>query len=119
MFADPQSVTISGSAKSLARVAAGDGYGRFANDDGSVVETVTQQLGKRARRRFRLSYSKVATDPLIPTQNAPYSMSVELLVDVPLVGFTVADQKAVVDGLIAQLNASSGAAITKLLGGEN
>jgi hypothetical protein len=66
-----------------------------------------------------VTHSKVAPDPLFPAQNTPYSMSTTLVVDVPPVGYTVAEAKAVVDGLIAQLNASSGALITKLLGGEN
>jgi hypothetical protein len=35
------------------------------------------------------------------------------------VGYTVAEQKAVIDGFLANLQATSGANITKLLGGEN
>jgi hypothetical protein len=35
------------------------------------------------------------------------------------VGYSVAEQKYVVDGFLAQLQASSGALITKFLGGEN
>jgi hypothetical protein len=42
-----------------------------------------------------------------------------MVFDVPLLGYTVTEQKQVVDGFIAQLNASSGALITKVLGGEN
>lgn len=119
MFADPQTVTISGSAKTLARVSTGDGIGRYANDDGSVTEVVSHQIGKRFRRAFRIGHSKYAADPLFPAQNTPYSMSVTLVVDAPKVGYTVAEQKAVIDGYLAQLQASSGALITKFLGGEN
>jgi hypothetical protein len=46
-------------------------------------------------------------------------MTVRVLVDRPKYGYTVAEQKAVIDGFIAALNASSGANITKLLGGES
>jgi hypothetical protein len=42
-----------------------------------------------------------------------------LVIDVPVTGYTVTEAKQVVDGLIAALNASSGALITKLIGGEN
>jgi len=46
-------------------------------------------------------------------------MSAYLVVDVPITGYTIAEQKQIVDALIAYLSASSGAATTKLLGGEN
>jgi len=46
-------------------------------------------------------------------------MTFYVVADVPKVGYTVAEQKAVIDGFVAQLNATSGALITKWLGGEN
>jgi hypothetical protein len=46
-------------------------------------------------------------------------MSTHLVVDVPLVGFTIVQQKYDVDGFLAALSASSGALITKFLGGES
>jgi hypothetical protein len=46
-------------------------------------------------------------------------MSTYLVVDIPIIGFTVAEQTDVVDALSAYMAASSGAAIAKLLGGEN
>jgi hypothetical protein len=46
-------------------------------------------------------------------------MSVSLAVDVPLTGFTIAEQKQIVDALTAYLTASSGSKVTQLLGGEN
>jgi len=42
-----------------------------------------------------------------------------MVVDVPVNGYTVAEAKAVVDALVAYLTASTGAQVTKLLGGEN
>jgi hypothetical protein len=39
--------------------------------------------------------------------------------DVPGTGYTIAEQKAIVDGFVAALSASSGALITKILGAEN
>jgi hypothetical protein len=119
LFTDPQSVTISGSAKSLARISTGDNAARYANDDGSVLESVQHSYGKRNRRTFRIAVSKYAADPLFPSQNVPYSMSFYIVADVPKVGYTVAEQKAVIDGFITQLNATSGALITKWLSGEN
>lgn len=118
-FTDPQSVTISGTAHSLPRVSQGPNASSYANADGSITEVASSTYGKRTRRTFRINHSKYAPDPLFPTQNVPYSMSFYVVADVPKVGYTVAEQKAVIDGFIAQLNANTGALITKMLGGEN
>lgn len=119
MFTDPQSVTISGSAKSLPRISSDVNESAYSNDDSSVTERVSHSYGKRTRRTFRITHSKYAADPLFPSQNTPYSMTFYVVADVPKVGYTVAEQKAVIDGFVAQLNATSGALITKWLGGEN
>jgi hypothetical protein len=120
MIADPQSITIApASALSLPRVSSGVDSGRFSSADNSVVETISSSYGKRTRRTWRVVHSKVVPDPLFPAQNVPYSMTFYVVADVPRVGYTVAEQKAVVDGFISQLNASSGLLITKFLGGEN
>lgn len=119
MLADPQSVTISGSTVSLPRVSSGNNSGTFTSNDGTVIENVSHTYGRRNRRMFRLDHSKVAPDPLISSQNIVHSMGVYLVVDTPKTGYTVAEQKAIIDGLLAQLNATSGALITKFLGGEN
>lgn len=119
MFADPQSVTISGVTTSLPRTSSEDDGSTYMSADGSIVETVSSSYGKRNRRTMRISHSKYAPDPLFPAQNAPYSMSFYIVADVPKVGYTLAEQKAVIDGFIAQLNATSGLLLTKLLGGEN
>jgi len=119
MFADPQSVTISGTAVSLPRISSGINSGSFSSNDGAVKETVSHTYGRRTRRMFRLDHSKVAPDPLISSTNIVHSMGAYLVVDTPVTGYTVAEQKAVIDGLIAQLSATSGSLITKFLGGEN
>jgi hypothetical protein len=46
-------------------------------------------------------------------------MACYVVVDVPKVGYTITEQKQLVDALAAYLTASSGAAITRLLGGES
>jgi len=51
--------------------------------------------------------------------NAKFSMSVQLVVDTPTVGYSVAEAKQIVDALTAYLTATSGARTTQLLGGEN
>lgn len=118
-FSDPQSVTINAVAQSLPRVSTGENQGVFRKDDTTVELKVSHSYGKRIRRAIRLTHNKVGVDPLVPTVNVPYSMSVTLVVDGPQVGYTVAEAKQIVDGLTAYLTASSGARVTQLLGGEN
>jgi hypothetical protein len=118
-YADPQSVTISAVANTLPRVSSGVNSGGFSKDDGLVKMSVSHQYAKRTRRTLRLDFSKIAPDPLVSATNIRYSMSAYLVVDVPTTGFTVAEAKAIVDGLTLYLTASSGARVTQLLGGEN
>jgi len=118
-LSDPLSITINGTAHSLPRTSAAPNKGTYTSNDGTVQETASHQYGKRNRHLFRVDTSKVAADPFQSSVNARYAMSAYLVIDAPTVGYTVAEQKAVVDGLIAQLSASSGALITKIIGGEN
>jgi len=118
-FADPSSVTINGVATSLPRTSTGANTSTYTSADGTTVMTVSHAYGKRQRRTIRLNQTKISTSPLIPAQNERAAMSVYMVVDTPLYGFTVVDEKYLVDALVAYLSASSGAQVTKLLGGEN
>jgi len=118
-FADPQSVTINSIAKSLPRTSNGLDSGAFTKDDREVKLTVSHAYGKRNRRQIRLDHQKLTADVMDSSVNTLYSMGVYLVVDVPTAGYTLAEQKQVVDGLTAYLTASSGARVTQLLGGEN
>lgn len=118
-FADPQSVTISGVTTSLPRVSSPENTGRFRSADGSIVQAVSTAYGRRTRHTIRLDTTKVAADVFLPSTNVSHSMSVYLVVDRPTVGFTNAEAKAVADGLVTVLTASSGAKLLQLLGGEN
>jgi len=118
MFSDPQTITIDGVAHTLPRTTAGDGKGVFSEDDREVILSVQHQDGKRLRRNIRVDFQKTAADPIVPANNKPYSMSAYLVVDVPQYGFTPAEIKKVVDGFLANLQASSGANLVKFLGGE-
>jgi len=118
-FADPQSVTINAVAQTLPRTSSGVSNGVFTKDDASVVLTVShQKAGIRNRRMIRLDHSKIAPD-VYTSENMRHTTSVWLVADVPANGYTVAEQKQIVDALTAYLTASSGAKVTQLLGGEN
>lgn len=118
-YADPQSVTINAVANTLPRTSSGTNTGVFTKDDGNVQLTVGHIYGKRTRRQIKLVHRKVAADPLLSGVNTSYSMSAYMVVDVPTVGYTIAEQKQITDAFAAYLAASSGANVTKLLGGEN
>lgn len=118
-FADPQSVTIGGVATSLPRTSSGANSGEFSSSDGAVKMSVSSAYGKRTRRSIRLVKSVISADPLLPSQNVRQNMTAYVVVDHPVNGFTVAQQKELVDALVAYLAASTGAQVTRLLGGEN
>lgn len=118
MFADPQSITISGSALTLPRTSSGVNSGIFSTADGIAKLLVSSQYGKRNRRTVRLEHSKIAPDPLTAA-NTRYSMTAYVVFDTPIVGYTVAEAQAVIAGLTGWLTATSGSNVAKVLGGEN
>lgn len=122
-FADPQAFDIlGGTAVSFARTGFGLDTGTFHNGvsiaDTDIKLTFAHAYNKRVRRSVRLDILKTAPDSLDPALNAPYSAACYLVLDVPKVGFEIADQESVVNALCAYLRASSGAAIVKFVGGE-
>jgi hypothetical protein len=63
--------------------------------------------------------TKIATDVFLPDTNKQVSASVFLVIDQPVVGFTAAELKDMVSGLLGLLSASTYSVTTKLLGGES
>jgi hypothetical protein len=118
-FADPQSITINAVAQSLPRVSTGNNESTYQKDDATVKLSFRHSYGKRDRSVARVDFKKVAADPFLSGVNKEYSMAVYLIIDTPPVGFTNTEQKYVVDALTAYLTASSGANVTKILGGES
>jgi hypothetical protein len=119
-FNDPQSIKIGAdTAVPLPRTGSGVNTGSFKSNDSNIQLDVQSAYNKRTQRSARLTHSKIAPDPLISSQNIKYSMSAYLRVDTPVTGYTVDEQKAIVQAIIDWATASSGANITKLLGGEN
>lgn len=118
-FTDPQSITINAVAHSLPRVKITDTGAVYSNADGTVRVSANHVYGRRNRRVARVDFQKTAPDPLFPAQNVPYTMAAYIVVDVPKTGFTITEQKQIVDAITAWATASSGANTTKLLGGES
>ena len=118
MFTDPQSVTISGSAKSLPRTSSTENGAKFATSDRTHRMSVVHNYGRRQRHTIRLEVDTITASPLITGQNVVNSMSVYLVADLPN-GYDTTTAKAVIDGFLASLAAGTGANVTKLVGGES
>jgi hypothetical protein len=118
MFADPITVTVGGSAKTLARTGTANDSGAFSSSDRAYKVTVAHAYARRTRRVMKLTFDSLVTNPLITGQNINQSASVSFVIDHPN-GYDAATAKALGDALVAYLTASSGAAVTKLLGGES
>lgn len=120
-LADPLSLTIGGSAKSLPRVSiTGEQTTyRLRSDDGSFYEVaVIHNTGKRYRHVVRFVRGVVTEDP-ITESNVLSTNTVTVTVDAPPTGISLADQVANAAGLMAMLTASTNAQLTKIVAGES
>jgi len=119
LFTDPQSVTVNAVAISLPRVSTGADSATYRSADGLTTMSVRHLYGKRYRRSIQLSQTSTVADPLIPANSQVVRQNVTVTFDVPPVGLTTTVQKQLADGLLAYLSASTGAQVTKILGGES
>lgn len=116
-FPDPQSITISGVPTSLPRVSTGQFSSDYQSADGLITLKVASAIGNsRIRRVLRVDHSKLAADVFQPDRQVKRSMSCYLVLDVPQVGYTIAEAQAVHAGHKAL---ATDALVTKLLGGES
>lgn len=118
-FADPLSITISGTTTPLPRTSTGRNTAEYTDASGLIRLSASHAYGRRTRRVLRLDHSKITTDPFIPAQNTRVSMSNYMVFDLPVAGYSAADVQAVYAGLKGLFTASSDALIVKLLGGES
>lgn len=117
-FSDPQSVTINAVPFTLNRTGSGQDTGTFMTSDGNVKMSVSHSYGRRNRRTIRLDHRKVAADPLNSAQNLNYSMAVYLVADIPPIGYSPTEAQQILDGFVANLQASTKANEVKFFGGE-
>lgn len=115
-FADPQSVTIGGTAVPLARTGMTLDAGTFTSSTRDATMLVRHSTGKRTRHNVVLRQDKTVSDPLIPSQNRPVSFQVSLTADIPTSGVSSADAAELVKAIVAWATPAN---VTKLLGGES
>lgn len=118
MFADPQSVTISGTANSLPRVSSGEFNGQFRTSDGVRTLSIKHSQGRTDRSVVRLDSKKLGANPLDPAKNLPYRSSVYVVLEAPAggQGFTSVELEDQVKALAAYLSAAN---VTKFVGKES
>lgn len=118
MLADPQSVTIAGTAVSLPRTGVGAASADYTSADGAVSLRVQQTTGKDTRRTvISLRSNKITPDPLTAV-NKRVSSVVSVSVSSALDGFTITELKDQLVAIATALTASSAALTTKILAGE-
>jgi hypothetical protein len=91
----------------------------YRQDTGEFKLTIRHQTGKRTRSTVRLDQTKTAADPFQPAINKQVLQGIYLVIDRDVTGFTNTETKYAVDALVAWLNASAGANVTKMLGLES
>lgn len=115
-LADPQSVTISGTAVPLPRTGLGLQEGSFTDATGQTRLTVLHSSTRRTRHTVKLQKSVIVADPLVPSTNQNLSYSAHIVLDLPKNGVAVADVVALANALVAWATAAN---LTKVAGGES
>lgn len=106
-FADPQSITVNGVAKSMDRTKS-EGYrSEYSKDDETFKMVISHQESKnRTRRMVRVDQRVVAADPLTSV-NEYKTLGVYLVIDEPEFGFADAEIDYVVQALKTWLSTAN------------
>lgn len=115
-LADPQSVTIGGTATSVARTGLTLDEGSFSDSTRQVNLSVRHSGGRRQRHTVKLQKSSIVSDPLVPSTNTPVSWSAHIVIDTPNQGVSAADALAIAKALVAW---ATDANLTKVIAGES
>lgn len=118
-LSDPQTVTVNAVAKTLARVSSGDFSGAFTSTADGLVLRVSHTQAKRNRSTVRLEISKISADPLVPSTNRPYSMTVYAVIDTPPQGFSTTEITNNVKALVDWFTAGTYAQTNKIVNRES
>lgn len=118
MLTDPQSVTISGSTRTLPRLEERSETNVYSDRVNGVDLFVTQKVDKNGTLRSSTSLvrTSIVTDPLSDVKSRqPVSVSVSAAIPQ---GYTVADAEALYTAITASLGASTNALLKRILAGE-
>ena len=119
---DPQKFKeVAGTEVTAPRVSTGDFSSVYETSDGlnKLTLSTTTSNSNRKRHLVRIDVEKLATNIYEESKKQAVSMSVYLVVDRPVNGYTVAEAKKLVEGLVGLLSASTYSLTEKVLGGES
>lgn len=119
---DPQKFKeVAGTEVTAPRVSTGDFKSVYTTSDGlnKLTLSTTETGSNRKRHLIRIDVEKLATNIYEESKKQAVSMSVYLVVDRPDNGYSVAEAKKLVEGLVGLLSASTYALTEKVLGGES
>ena len=119
---DPQKFKeVAGTEVTAPRVSSGDFKSVYETSDGlnKLSVSTTETNSSRKRHLVRIDVSKLATNPFEETKKQEISMSVYLVIDRPISGFSVSEAKKLVEGLVGLLSASTYVLTEKVLGSES
>lgn len=118
---DPITVTIGGTAYSLARIQTGTTEGKFQDISKKVTLSFTPTVtrAKRTVVAARLTVRKVTTDPLVSTTNVEVSQTATVAFNLPSAGFSMDECVDVFSALTGMLSANTNSQLKKLIGQES
>nr|QDH88190.1 MAG: hypothetical protein H4Bulk4625658_000003 [Leviviridae sp.] len=119
---DPQKFKeVAGTEVTAPRVSSGDFKSVYETSDGlnKLTLSTTTSNSSRKRHLLRIDVEKIATNPFEEARKEPISASVYLVIDRPFTGYTVAEMKKLVEGLVGLASATTYSVVEKLLGGES
>lgn len=119
---DPQKFKeVAGTEVTAPRVSSGDFKSVYETSDGlnKLTLSTTQSNSNRRRHLVRIDVEKLTTNIYEEAKKQAVSASVYLVVDRPIAGYTVAEMKKLIEGLVGLISASTYSVAEKLLGGES
>ena len=119
---DPQKFKeVAGTEVTAPRVSSGDFKSIYETSDGlnKLTLSTTTSSSNRKRHLVRIDVEKLTTNIYEESKKQAVSMSVYLVVDRPVNGYSVAEAKKLVEGLVGLLSASTYSLTEKVLGGES
>lgn len=119
---DPQKFKeVAGTEVTAPRVSTGDFKSVYTTSDGlnRLTLSTSESASNRKRHLVRIDVEKLTTNIYEESKKQSVSMSVYLVIDRPDNGYTVAEAKKLVEGLVGLISASTYSLTEKVLGGES
>ena len=119
---DPQKFKeVAGTEVTAPRISTGTMNSIYSTSDGLNKLTLsTEETGRnRYRHLVRLDVAKLSTNIYEESKKQEVTMSVYLIVDRPVNGYSVTEAKKLVEGLVGLLSASTYSLTEKVLGKES